>query len=542
MYSREGQSSMEVIPLRERQRLIMTYDAGETSCSPEQAERQIRSLVQCFEGSHIGILQRCLGVVKAFQKSAVLEMWETHETWVEAGMDPMAVFVDECHRCGIQAWGSRRMNDGHHTYKVLEAEKYQTTFYKEHPELRLKSQRDAQISATYDWNKPEIAAQNLAFLREVAENYDVDGLDLDYTRIGPYFNTGEEAQGRETMNQHVRDVRAMLDEVGKKKGKYLGLSAQLYNRDSLWKDKGLELQPEAGQKKVSETSKDDIRCHFDEGLNVRTWVREDLLDYLIAHCRTTSLYEMDISAWREVVAGTNCRLVAGAGKPKFFKFRRGGLINGYPASLTQHLEHRAMAHRLYEQGTDGIFFYDYIIRFFELQWEVYRELGDPERLRYANKVYVYQMALPLDLGLQSEGGTAEMEIDIPDDLAAALAAGHPVRARLLLNITQLMTADDIGLQVNGHEVAVEPEQGITTPLTATDHPEDDPGCHLEAAVAPELLKKGCNRLSFTLRPAAKKPPGYVPQPSEVRKVNLEIAYRDETYPYWLTLQLLRRRV
>ena len=66
-----------LIPLRERQRLIMTYDAGETPCSPEQAERQIRSLVQCFEGSHVGILQRCLGVVRAFQKSDVLEVWET---------------------------------------------------------------------------------------------------------------------------------------------------------------------------------------------------------------------------------------------------------------------------------------------------------------------------------------------------------------------------------------------------------------------------------------------------------------------------------
>ena len=118
----------------------------------------------------------------------------------------------------------------------------------------MKSQRDAQISATYDWNKPEIAAQNLAFLREVAENYDVDGLDLDYTRIGPYFNAGEEAQGRETMNQHVRDVRAMLDEVGRKKGKYLGLSAQLYNRDSIWKAQrsGAAARggPEEGERKL----------------------------------------------------------------------------------------------------------------------------------------------------------------------------------------------------------------------------------------------------------------------------------------------------
>ena len=66
-----------------------------------------------------------------------------------------------------------------------------------------------------------------------------------------------------------------------------------------------------------------------------------------------------------------------------------------------------------------------MIRYFELQWEVYWELGDPERLRYANKVYVYQLALPLELGYRSEGGTAEMEIDVPDDLGAASAAGYP---------------------------------------------------------------------------------------------------------------------
>ena len=535
----QGLFASETTPLRERQRLIMSYDAGETACSPDQAERQIRSLVQCFEGSHVGILQRCLGVARAFQKSDVLEMWETQQAWVEAGMDPMAVFVDECHRCGIQAWGSRRMNDGHHTYRILEFDRYQTQFYRENPQLRLKSKRDAQVSPTYDWNKPEIAAQNLAFLREVAENYDIDGIDLDYTRIAPYFNIEEVDQGREIMNQHVRDVRTMLDEVGEKKGKHLGLSAQLYSRDSVWKAKGLELTPEAGREDVHESPEDDIHCHFAEGLDIGSWIQEGLLDILIAHCRTISLYEMDISAWRRAVEGTDCRLVAGAGKPGFFKFRRGGLINGYPAHLTQYLEHRGIAHRFYEQGADGIFFYDYVIRFFELQWEVYRELGDPERLCYANKVYVYQLSLPLVLEYQNKAGKAEMEIDVPDDLAATLAGGQPVRARLLLNITELMTPGDIEFRVNGEEVAVAPEQSITTPLTITDHPEDKPSCHIEAAIPPEQLKKGRNTLTFTLKPAISKPPGVVAQASEVRKVNLELVYRDETYPYWLALQLDR---
>ena len=121
------------------------------------------------------------------------------------------------------------------------------------------------------------------------------------------------------MNQHVRDVRAMLDEVGEKKGKYLGLSAQLYSRDSIWKEKGLELTPEAGRAEVHESQEDDIECHFAEGLDVRTWIQEGLLDVLIAHCRTISFYEMDISAWRRAVEGTSLPPRGRSGQTRLFQ-------------------------------------------------------------------------------------------------------------------------------------------------------------------------------------------------------------------------------
>ena len=156
--------------LHPNQRLVMTYDAGETPCGPADAEAQIRSLVRCFEGTHVGILQRHIGAIKAYQQSEVLEINDVQAPWLEAGVDPMTVFVDECHRCGMEAWGSRRMGDAHHTYEILEYEKSQSQFYKDHPELRLKWKRDVQVAPKYDWNKPEIAAQNLAFLREVAES------------------------------------------------------------------------------------------------------------------------------------------------------------------------------------------------------------------------------------------------------------------------------------------------------------------------------------------------------------------------------------
>ena len=158
----KGQSI--VIPLRERQRLILTWDGGQSAdAPPEVAARQVRSLVQALEGSHVGIYQRHIGgTIKAAQASKVLELGYAQQRRLEAGVDIMSVFVDECHKCGIQAWGSSRMNDAHHTYKGLNTDAYQTAFYKEHPELQLKEWDDScQVSAQYDWNKPEVAKINL---------------------------------------------------------------------------------------------------------------------------------------------------------------------------------------------------------------------------------------------------------------------------------------------------------------------------------------------------------------------------------------------
>ena len=528
MPSKKKQDKGQVIHLHPRQRLIMTYDGDETGAGPETAERQLRSLVQSIEGSHIGIFQRCIGMPGVAQKTSVpgLEPRPGILRWIEAGEDPMVYFVDECHRSGIQAWGSCRMNDAHHTYAGLDYS--QPKFYKEHPELRLKSVPPHQLSATYDWNKPLIAEQHLALLREVAETWDVDGIDLDYTRMPPFFNPDETEKGRETMNQHLRNIRAMLDEVGENKGKRLGLSAQFYTEDTIWKE-------------LDDRNHDDIEGLFQIGLDVRTWAREGLIDILIAHCRAASLYEMDMSGWRKAIEGTNCSLAAGPGKPTRFKFGRGGLVDGFPASRTNRLQHRAIAHRLYEQGVDGIFFYDYLVRNHELQWEVFRELGDPERMRDANKTYVFQMALPLVLGPRAEGGEGEMEIDIPDDIPGGLAAGAPVGVRFLINVTRVTSVAEVTLEVNGQEVPVEREQGITLPLTVTDHPEDNEACHLQAIVDPKLIKRGRNRLAFTLRPTPGVHEFPKPEPAEVRKVDVEITHRDETFPYWLAVQLEHKR-
>ena len=72
MSKTQGTAHAQVIHLRDRQRLIMTYDGDETNfAGPETAESQIRSLVQSLEGSHVGIFHRCVGLPGTAQKTSV---------------------------------------------------------------------------------------------------------------------------------------------------------------------------------------------------------------------------------------------------------------------------------------------------------------------------------------------------------------------------------------------------------------------------------------------------------------------------------------
>jgi hypothetical protein len=134
-----------------------------------------------------------------------------------------------------------------------------------------------------------------------------------------------------------------------------------------------------------------------------------------------------------------------------------------------------------------------------------------------------------------------MQIDIADDVPAALKAGLQVHVRLLVNVTRIASPDAVSLKVNGRAVEVTPEDGITLPLTVTDHPDDCATSHLQAVLDPALVKRGRNQLVFTLRPTPGVHEFPEAKPAEVRKVDTEITYRDETYPYWLAIQLKHKR-
>lgn len=490
-------------------RLLMTNDAishfmlFDYPMTPAALRDEVRALA----GTDIGIFQWCIGTpLTARHASTAIETrgaqggeYESYVYWhltknflhlIETGHDPLRLVCEEGHGCGMQVWGSQRMNDRHHMYGLPDTWALVSPFIKEHPECVL-------ADGGMNWLRAELQDRVFEHLREVAENYDVDGLDLDYTRIPPFFAAENAAAGREAMTAFVRRTREMLDAAGAKKGKRLGLSAQCYAQDPI----------------VSSLTE-----NWNDGLDLRRWAKEGLLDILIAHYRSKSAFEPDVSEWLEAVRGTPCQLYAGPGKPARRHCAATGALRFYTLE-----EHRAIAANLHRQGVDGISFYDYM-HHGSFDMRPFREMGKPEALRFANKVYVAQVDLPLEIGCSATGGEGATRLQFSDDVPAAIAAGHHPRARFVLNVRDLPQPEDLRVFLNGREIGSPGREAIpTTRFRAVEYDEDLPWFHLELSVDPTLLRVGWNDVRFALSPRHQD----LRAPCRVMKVDLEIRYTDD---------------
>lgn len=136
------------------------------------------------------------------------------------GGDVVKVFIDRCRARGQAAFISLRMNDAHH--KEFTDPKpgdkpggsigmSVTKWYADHAEYRLKPGSLRGADLVQNFAVPEVRAQKLALIRELCENYDLDGLELDFLRFYSYFRDEMPLNERRTiMTSLVKEVRQML--------------------------------------------------------------------------------------------------------------------------------------------------------------------------------------------------------------------------------------------------------------------------------------------------------------------------------------------
>jgi len=289
---------------------------------------------------------------------------KAHQTLMEdCGKDNLEIVIDFCRENGMEVFYSNRMNDVHDSY--FPNRLYITKI--EHPEWCLGTKEESKQFGYPDprsswsaWNfeVPEIRQLTVDALREVCQTYDIDGIELDYWRHlvnFPEMLRGDPVtpENRELINQLMRDIRQVTEEEGLRRGRPILICGRCV---------------------------EDVEVSKNSGLDIETWLEEDLVDMLSMAYGTEHL--------PPVYAVT--RLAAKYGAPVY------PMINSYDIATTDPTSDggkrrgnmpvwRGDALNKFEQGAAGL----QTFNLFGTQWPQWRELGEPELMLTLDRTYVW---------------------------------------------------------------------------------------------------------------------------------------------------------
>jgi hypothetical protein len=170
----------------------------------------------------------------------------------EHGHDFFAWILEYCRQNNIELFFSFRFNDYHdHKHRPdkpsflfckWKNENRHLLFGRDHTQ----SPRNGWWSSV-DYSHPEVRQRQLALVKAVLEKYDVDGIDLDFSRYLPIFRNAAEGEPATTrqlddMTALMQEIRAALDQKGRERGRGLLLSVVLPDSMKLCRKLGYDVE------------------------------------------------------------------------------------------------------------------------------------------------------------------------------------------------------------------------------------------------------------------------------------------------------------
>lgn len=203
----------------------------------------INAYVDLYANSHVTQMLFCPNGMRATFRSATREaMWDgVDESTLapnfakfvrhtrlcyERGVDPFATFLARARHHGISPWLTMRMNDVHFT----EHPDFfiHSSFWREHPEYhRVPWSVHAYADRALDYGLAPVREYALAFIAELFDRYDLDGLELDWMRFIYHFKPGREREGGKALVSFFREVRRLADDAGRKRGRRIEISTRV---------------------------------------------------------------------------------------------------------------------------------------------------------------------------------------------------------------------------------------------------------------------------------------------------------------------------
>jgi len=213
------------------------------------------------------------------------------------GKDPLQIAVEAAHTHGIKLEVNLRMSWHYET-----GNPWNSKFRNEHPEFRLKCWPGQALGPKLDYFHAPVRDERLRIVSELASRYDVDAINLDFLRwttvmgmaaadsFQQKFGRAPDLAGDDwdwfryragSMTDFMRKARTILDREGEKRDKRIELWAITHYQ------------------------------HFLRlGLDVETWIKEGLIDAIVAGNEGVNFSPRDVSVAKLVAMakGTRCKV------------------------------------------------------------------------------------------------------------------------------------------------------------------------------------------------------------------------------------------
>ena len=426
-----------------------------------------------------------------FDSAGSWRMYENTNNLLAEGTDPAAVVIEHGHRAGLEVFLSFRVNDIHDGSLSGPEHPLFSPRKREHPEWLLgpvskpaEGSRIAGISRfAYDFGVAAVRDYKLALAAEAVEQYQLDGLDLDFCRFPRLFAEGKEAQGAELLTDFLSRVRAVLDRKSERIGRRVLLSVRVPPTFAL-----------AGA----------------FGIDVEAWLDHGLLDILIAGVVHTSMHRVPVEEYVQACRGTDVQVIAQNLGMFWFGRPRSAQVLYHEPGVYPDAMCRAAAANYWRAGVDGLYLWNnHLIeywwddRYGRVPWQ---EIADPARIAERDKHYAVDNphewlewarelgappvpAGPLPVALRTAGDVTDIGIDVADDVASAAARGSFAQATLRLLVVNLTAHDELDYLLNDTLLDT---RSATSKILYNDF-------WYEFALSPGAVRQGWNRLRITVR-------------------------------------------
>ena len=330
------------------------------------------------------------------------------QSLIARGLDPLTVLIDRAHENSMDFFASLRMG----CYGGI------------HPDHAL-------ATGGRGFVHPEVRDHQFAVLEELATQYPVEGVELDFAASpggSPFWLRPEDvSEYTPVMTDFVRSVAHMVrnrpDEPGQ-------IGARVYPTEDL---------------------------NLKTGLDVSAWLREGLVDFVVPVLYRDFVLDANMPiGWLVQAAHEQDISVYGMLMPYYRDESRRFYIpeNATPAMM------RAGAANFWNLGVDGLYTWFLPWPLGDAERGLLTDLADPIRIREADKHYFlrrrcedakdydYSAFLPLEIPTSTPDRRYQIPFSIADDSANA----HHLR----IGISNLVTADRLEILLNGTSLLHEP--------------------------------------------------------------------------------------